>query len=318
MFRNRSHNKYVNMKISIIFPIFNEEEIIPILRNRVEEWIDQQSFKTEVILVNDGSRDSSLARIKDWAAANEKIRVISFSRNFGHQPALTAGLDNATGDATVILDADLQDPLYVLNEMIDKFREGYDVVHAKRISRDGETRFKKVTAWLFYRLFSASFDGISVPDSGDFKLISAKALKYLKSMKEKHRFLRGMYCWVGFKSATVAYKRNERVAGKTKFPLSRMLRFAWDAFLSFSILPIRLISILGFAIAGFGFAYAIYSILRLLIIGDNVQGWTTLVILQSLIGGGILISLGVIGEYVGRVYEEIKDRPLYIIEETIN
>lgn len=306
------------MKISLVFPVYNEEASLPLLKSELEQWSKNKTFELEIILVNDGSSDKSLHFLQIWSAQSSNVKVISFSRNFGHQAALTAGLDHTTGDAVVIMDSDLQDPLHVVDQMVESYRQGHDVVHAKRVSRKGETKFKKFTAWLFYRIFSLSSGGVSIEDSGDFKLISGKALNHLRDLKESHRFLRGMYCWIGFKSSVVEYHRKERSAGETKYPLHKMMKFAWDALLSFSILPIRLISIFGLCIAGFGFFWTMYSVLRFFIIGDNVQGWTTLVILQCLIGGGGLLSLGIIGEYVGRIYEEIKGRPNYIIDTKIN
>lgn len=306
------------MKISLIFPLYNEQDVIVFLRKNINEWLLKQKYNIEILIVNDGSTDGSLEKLRQWSTEDDRVKVLSFSRNFGHQAALTAGLDNAKGDVVVTMDADMQDPLVVVDKMIKKYGEGFDIVHSQRISRSGESFLKKLTAWIFYRLFNMSSGNISLVDSGDFKLVSRKALNTLVTLREKHRFLRGMYCWIGFKNCIIRYNRNVRVAGITKFPYRKMFGFAWDALLSFSVLPIRLISIIGFAIAGFGFMHATYSTLRFFIVGDNVQGWTTIIILQSLIGGFILISLGTIGEYIGRIYEEIKGRPLYVIDEKIN
>ena len=232
--------------------------------------------------------------------------------------AVSAGLAVARGDAVVIMDADLQDPLEVVTEMLARYREGYDVVYGQRAEREGETLFKRLSAWLFYRAMKRFVHPDLPEDTGDFRLVSRRCLDAVLRMGEHHRFLRGMFAWGGFHQVAVRYKRNARLYGKTKYPLVKMLKFAWDAALSFSTLPIKLITMGGFLTAALAVAYGIYAVVQKYLFHNTVQGWTGLVVILGLIGGMILVSLGVIGEYVGRIFEEIKRRPLYIVKEDTN
>ena len=304
--------------LSLVFPVFNEGETLPHLRAAIDEWLGKNPLAVEIVLVDDGSGDNSFALIQDWAAADKRVHGLSFSKNFGHQMAVSAGLAVARGDAVVIMDADLQDPLEVVTEMLARYREGYDVVYGQRAEREGETLFKRLSAWLFYRAMKRFVHPDLPEDTGDFRLVSRRCLDAVLRMGEHHRFLRGMFAWVGFHQVAVRYKRNARLYGKTKYPLVKMLKFAWDAALSFSTLPIKLITMGGFLTAALAVAYGIYAVVQKYLFHNTVQGWTGLVVILGLIGGMILVSLGVIGEYVGRIFEEIKRRPLYIVKEDTN
>lgn len=306
--------------LSIVVPCYNEELVIPILREQLTQFLTKLPCNAEVILVNDGSTDNTLALVWKWAETDSRIKILGFARNFGHQIAVTAGMDAAIGEAVVIIDADLQDPLDVVLAMLEKYREGYDIVYGQREEREGESAFKRFTAWAFYRLMRKLVHKDLPVDTGDFRLIARDALDTLKNMREMHRFLRGMGAWVGFAQCPVRYKRASRVAGSTKYPLRKMLKFAWTAAISFSPMPLRISLGLGLIVACFGFlagAYAVYqAILHFLNTNPNHvynPGWATLVTLICLIGGAILICLGILGEYIGRIFEEIKARPLYIV-----
>lgn len=305
-------------ELSIVIPAFNEEETLPMLRGALSQWRACQPWPVTVIMVNDGSSDGTAAMLEDWAKADAWLRVLHLSRNFGHQAALTAGLDHADGDAVVIIDADLQDPLEAIPGMVAKYSEGFDVVYGQRTDRRGETWSKRATAWLFYWIMQRLVYKHLPRDTGDFRLVSKRCLEAVRAMRETHRFLRGMFSWAGFSQVAYPYVREPRRAGTTKYPFRKMLFFAWNAVLSFSPLPLRLILIQGAMVAGFGAAYSVYSVLRWALVGDTVAGWPTLVALLCLIGGSILIGLGLVGEYVSRVYEEIKGRPLYLIATKTN
>lgn len=307
---------------SLVLPIFNEEEVIPLLRPRLEALAKSLATKgvgkTEFVLVNDGSRDRSLELLTTWAGGDPRAIVVDFARNFGHQAAVTAGLDYAQGDAIVIMDADLQDPPELVLEMLDRYLDGYDVVYAKRVSRQGETAFKLFTAALFYRIMRKFVHKDLPADTGDFRLVSRQAADAMAQLREGHRFLRGLFTWIGFSQIAVEYDRAPRPAGTTKFPLRKMLHFAWDAIVSFSSLPLRMSAYMGCMVSLFGLGYGAYSVFRKLFLQDTVTGWTSLTVLLSVLSGFILISLGLIGEYVGRIYEELKRRPLYIVRRSYN
>ncbi|MCC6260217.1 MAG: glycosyltransferase family 2 protein [Anaerolineales bacterium] len=305
------------MKItySIIAPIYNEIDNLPELYRRVKEVMDSAGEPWELILVDDGSTDGSTDKIRELAAQDKTVRPVIFARNFGHQVAITAGWDYARGDATVIIDADLQDPPEVILDLAKKWKEGYEVVYAVRSEREGETWFKKFTAAMFYRLIYSITD-VKIPvDTGDFRLMDRKVVNVLKQMQERHRFPRGMSAWVGFKQIGVAYKRAARVAGVTKYPFSKMLRLALNAITSFSYFPLQVATFFGFALAGVSIlAIPLIAILRLA--GSHFfEGQTTTLISVLFLGGVQLISLGVLGEYMGRLYDEAKGRPLYIVRE---
>lgn len=304
--------------LSLVIPVYNERETLAYLRTELERWIPSLGNVTvEVLFVDDGSLDDSLAMLYQWAAEDARIKVVSFSRNFGHQAAVSAGLRHATGDAVVIMDADLQDPLEVIHEMIARYAEGFDVAYGQRIARNGETRFKLVTAWLFYRLMRKWVHKDLPADAGDFRLISRACVDSINAMPEAHRFLRGMVAWVGFPQVAVPYTRMERKFGKTKYPLYKMLRFAWVAITSFSIFPLKIVTAAGGIFFILGIATGIYA-LTSHIAGHTVPGWTSLMGFNALMGGLVLLGLGLIGEYVGKIYEEVKGRPLYVVKHTIN
>lgn len=300
---------------SIVAPIFNESGNIPELYRRVKEVMDTTSEPWELVTVDDGSSDGSTDMLRELAEQDACVRPVIFARNFGHQLAVTAGLDYARGQAIVIIDADLQDPPEVILDLITKWREGYEVVYAVRAEREGETWFKLLTASIFYRLIYKITD-VNIPmDTGDFRLLDRKVVNVMKSMRERHRFLRGMSVWVGFRQAGVEYRRAARFAGETKYPLKKMVKFASDAITSFSYLPLQLATYLGFIAAGLA-SIAIPIVIVLRLIGNAAFfGQASTLIAVLFLGGVQLISLGILGEYIGRLYDEAKGRPLYIVTE---
>ena len=300
--------------LSVVAPVFNEENVLGEFHRRVSAALAGVDY--ELILIDDGSSDSTPAVLREIAASDPRVRVIELSRNFGHQAALSAGLDHARGDAVVSLDSDLQDPPEVLPEMVERWRAGAEVVYAVRRSREGETRFKLLSARGFYRLFSklARMD----PDatSGDFRLLDRRAVEVIKSMPERNRFLRGMSVWVGFTQTAVEYDRDPRYAGETKFTLRRMLRFSVDAITSFSNVPLQFATLLGFTFSLVAFL-GIPVAIAFRIAGEFVPGVATILLVVLLLGGIQLITLGILGEYIGRIYEEVKGRPLYVVREEV-
>ena len=312
------HSRPYPSLLSLVIPMYNEESVVPHLRAALSDFMAQVTCETEVILVNDGSRDSTLDQIVEWARQDHRIKVINLSRNFGHQIASTAALDYAIGDAVVLLDADLQDPLNVIHQMIERYRGGFDVVYGQREARCGETFFKRSTAWLFYR-FMRTFVHKDLPvDAGDFRLLSRPCLDALQWMRETHRYLRGMVAWVGFPQIGVSYERSPRIAGSTKYTTKKMLQFAWTAATSFSILPLKASTFLGVVVTLIGLEEAIRAVFSKLFHWYAVPGWSSLTVLVSIIGGATLMSIGVLGEYVGKLYEQTKNRPLYLVSQTVN
>lgn len=300
---------------SIIAPVFNEICCLDVLLERVAEVMDRTGEVWELVLVDDGSTDGSTEKIRELAGVDERVRPVIFARNFGHQIAVTAGLDYSRGDAVVIIDADLQDPPEVILELIAKWREGYEVVYAQRSEREGETWFKRVTASIFYRTIYRITD-VKIPlDTGDFRLLDRKVVNVMNTMRERHRFLRGMSAWVGFRSIGVPYKRAARFAGTTKYPFKKMLKLALTAVTSFSYVPLQIAMWVGFLSAGIAIlAIPVVIILRLF--GSQFFfGQATTLLAVLFLGGVQLISLGILGEYVGRIYDEVKGRPLYIVTE---
>ena len=252
------------------------------------------------------------------AVRDPRIKVLGFSRNFGHQAAITAGLDFASGDAVVVMDADLQDPPSLIPEMVALYRQGYDVVSAQRVSREGEGLFKRATAALFYGLMRRAVDARLKPQVGDFRLFSHEAVAMIRGLREQHRFMRGMVAWLGLREAVIPFRRPPRMAGETKYPAWKMARFAWTAISSFSALPLKLSLAAGLALSAFGCAYSVWVLYETFVLGTTVRGWSSLVCLQLLFSGATLMALGVVGDYVARIYEELKGRPLYILSEAFN
>ena len=301
--------------LSVVAPMFNEEETVEAFHSRVVGALD--GIDLELVLVDDGSRDSTGERLARLAAEDPRVKIVSLSRNFGHQPALTAGLEHATGDVVVMMDADLQDPPEVIAEMLEQWRGGSDVVYAVRRTRAGETRFKLVTARWFYKLFTRLAGIELTPDSGDFRLMDRQALDALLAMPERNRFLRGMTVWVGFRQSAVPYDRDPRYAGETKFSLGKMLRFSLDAISSFSHAPLQAATLLGFVISGIAFL-GIPVTIAARFTDQFVPGISSTLLAVLLLGGIQLITVGLIGEYVARIYDEVKRRPLYVVRERIN
>jgi len=302
---------------SVVVPAFNEEEVIEESYKRLTKVMSSTNEKYELIFVNDGSQDRTAELIKNICKKDKNVKLINFSRNFGHQTAITAGMDNSSGKAVVVIDADLQDPPEVILEMIKKWKEGYEVVYGKRLKRKGETLFKKLTAAAFYRILNR-LTTVDIPvDTGDFRLIDRKVCDVMKSLTEKNRYVRGLVSWVGYKQIAVEYVREERWAGETKYPLKKMLKFAADAITSFSYKPLRLATYIGFSLSGLSFIYLIIVICQKLFGSNTAPGWASILAVNLFFNGIILIMLGVIGEYIGRIYDESKNRPLYIISEKI-
>jgi polyisoprenyl-phosphate glycosyltransferase len=301
--------------LSVVAPVYNEEATIEEFYGRVRDALEGLQF--ELVLVDDGSTDGSSDVLDRLAATDPRVRVVCLSRNFGHQTALTAGLDHARGNAVVMLDADLQDPPELITRMLDHWRAGCDVVYAVREQREGESRFKLSTARWFYRLFDKLAQVELQHNSGDFRLLDRQALDALLSMRERNRFLRGMTVWVGYTQAAVPYKRDPRHAGETKYTISRMVRFSLDAIASFSDRPLQLATLLGFIISTLAFI-AIPVVVVLRISGSYLPGFGSVTIAVLLLGGIQLIAIGIIGEYVGRIYDEVKGRPLYLVRTRRN
>ncbi len=315
---SRSAREKANLPLlSVIVPCANEEEALHETHRRLTNALGKIGIKFEILYIDDGSTDATMVVLREIQSSDHQVRVVSLSRNFGHQVAITAGMEHAAGDAMVLVDADLQDPPEVIAELVERWQAGYDVAYGVRTEREGETAFKRWTAKLFYRLIGKLSDTKIPPDAGDFRLIDRKVAEALLAMPERDRFIRGMVSWLGFSQVAVPYRRAPRLAGKTKYPLFKMARFAADGIVSFSTTPLRVATWLGFAVS----AFAVFGILLTLyarLFGKNwVQGWASLVIAILFLGGVQLICLGIIGEYVGRIYGESKRRPLYLIQERL-
>lgn len=303
--------------ISVIVPLYNEEEVIGESYRRLTNVMQNLGEEYELILINDGSRDRTAALAAELCEQDSHVRLICFSRNFGHQIAITAGMDYAAGDAIVIIDADLQDPPEIIPQMVEKWKEGYHVVYGKRIRRQGETIFKKVTAKLFYR-FLKRMTQVDIPtDTGDFRLMDRKVCDAMKRLGERNRYVRGLVSWVGFRQYALEYVRDERFAGETKYPFKKMLKLAMDGISSFSYKPLKLATMMGFALSGLSFLYLLFVLIQKLCGWPTVEGWASILAVQLFFNGVVLIILGIIGSYIGRIYEEAKGRPLYIVQEEI-
>ena len=303
---------------SVVVPMYNEEEVINETCTRLRDALDTAGIEYEILLVNDGSRDRTAEIASQICQSDPRFRLISFSRNFGHQIAITAGMDYALGDAIVVIDADLQDPPAVIPQMLDKWREGYEVVYGRRIGREGESAFKKLTAALFYR-FLRGMTEVSIPvDVGDFRLIDRKVCEALKLVNERSRYIRGLISWLGFRSTSVEYIREKRFAGETKYPLRKMVRFALDAITSFSYKPLKIAAYIGFLLSFASFIYLLVVIWQRIFTDTVIAGWASSIAVSLFFNGIILMILGIVGEYIGRIYDEVKGRPLYIVCRTEN
>ncbi len=302
--------------LSLVVPCYNEEEVIGETIKRLQGFCSQlDGFDAELIFIDDGSHDRTREIVKSFMGHDARVKLICFTRNFGHQIAVTAGIDAANGDAVVVIDADLQDPPEVVHQMIAKWREGYDVVYGTRTERPGEPVFKLVTSKWFYRLLNRLSD-VEIPlDAGDFRLMSRSVVDALRAMPERDRFVRGLVSWVGFRQVSLQYKRAERFAGHSKYPLRKMLGFAADGLLSFSTKPLQMSVTIGMACASLSLVGIVYALVLRLFTDIWVEGWTALMIAVLFMGGVQLVSVGVLGEYVARIYGEIKRRPLYVVQE---
>jgi polyisoprenyl-phosphate glycosyltransferase len=302
--------------LSVIVPMYFEQEVVRECHRRLTQVLDGK-YEYELLYINDGSTDQTLPILKELASQDKRVRVLSFSRNFGHQVAVTAGVHYALGDALVIIDADLQDPPELIPDMIKLWQDGWEVVYAKRKKRKGESAFKVFTAKMFYKTLSALTD-IDIPaDTGDFRLIDRKVAEAFKQMPERSRFIRGMMAWLGFKQTPIEYERDARYAGETKYPLKKMLKLASNGILSFSTQPLRLVMQMGLLAVVVSLGLLIYAIIAKAT-GHAEGGWTSLMVTVTFLGGVQLISVGVLGQYLARMFEESKNRPLYIISETVN
>lgn len=312
-----SEETLIQPMYSVVAPVFNEVETLPHFYRRVIEVMEGIAEPFELVLINDGSMDGSFLTMQELHRSDPRVRVINFSRNFGHQIAISAGLDYARGEAVIIIDADLQDPPEVIPELIARWKDGAEVVYAQRSKRRGETRFKLLTAAAFYRLITRMTSINIPPDTGDFRLLDRRVVDALVKMREHHRFMRGLSAWVGFRQEAVLYERHERFAGTTKYPLRKMIRFSLDAITSFSLVPLRLATSFGFILAGISLiGILVAAILR--IFTGAISGQASTLILVLLLGGIQLIFLGIIGEYLGRIYDEVRARPLYIVHEVLD
>lgn len=305
-------------RYSIIAPIYNESDNIQELYRRVSEVLDSTGESWEIIMIDDGSSDDSTEQMQKLSEEDDRVKSVIFARNFGHQIAVTAGLDHSEGEAVIIIDSDLQDPPEVILDLIEKWKEGYEVVYAVRSKREGETWFKLFTASMFYRIIQRITD-VNIPmDTGDFRLMDRKVVNVVNQMRERHRFLRGMSVWVGFKQTGVEYERGARYAGETKYPLKKMVKFASDAITGFSYFPLQIAMYMGFISAGISILAIPVVVITRLTGSQAFFGQATTLIAVLFLGGVQLISLGLLGEYIGRLYDEAKGRPLYIIKELLN
>jgi glycosyltransferase involved in cell wall biosynthesis len=303
-------------KLSIIIPIYNEEQNINALYKRLKASLSSLNVLQEYIFINDGSKDNSISIIKQLGETNPDVQFIDFARNFGHQIAVTAGLDFCKGNAAVIIDADLQDPPELILQLYAKWQEGYEVVYAKRRSRQGENALKKLTAKFFYRILQ-KITSINIPlDTGDFRIIDRKVIDILKQMPEQQKFLRGQISWIGFKQTFIEYDRDARYAGKTGYTYKKMVRFALDGITSYSNLPLKVATITGFIVSAIAFVMIFYTLYSRFISKEYVPGWASLMLAILFIGGVQLISIGIIGEYISRLSANVRNRPLYIVNES--
>ncbi len=300
---------------SVVVPVMNEEGNIPLMYERIKNTFEKINEKFELIFVDDGSKDRSLEKMVELSEHDSRVKVIKLSRNFGHQIGVTAGIDHAKGDAVIMIDGDLQDPPEVIEQFIEKYKQGYNVVYAVRKKRKGESWFKRITAAFFYRILK-KLTKIHIPvDTGDFRLIDRKVTNSLVSIREKHRFIRGLTSWSGFKQTGVEYVRDPRKYGETKYPLKKMIRFAFDGITSFSFFPIKICIIIGFIVGFMAFLLTGYIIIKRLIYNQAIEQWASIMVAIMFLSGIQLFFMGIFGDYIGRIYDEVRDRPLYLVDE---
>ena len=301
--------------LSIVVPVFNEQEVILDFHTRVKSVVSSLNFDYEIIYINDGSTDNTSSILNELHLNEENISLLELSRNFGKEIALTAGLDHSQGDAVIIIDADLQDPPEVIPELIENWKQGFDIVYAKRKKRNGESFLKKITAYFFYRVIQ-KITKINIPeDAGDCRLLSQRAVNAITTMREQHRFLKGLFAWVGFPQKSVLYDRDARAAGKTTWGYWKLWNFALEGITSFTTIPLRLSTYTGFLTAFSALIYGAYIIIKTLLYGDPVPGYPSLAVIILFLGGIQLIAIGIIGEYLGRIFNETKARPLYLLDK---
>ena len=307
-------------KISVVIPMYFEEDVVNECYNRTKNVLNKlSSYEHEIIFINDGSKDKTLELLEKISQNDNNVKIISFSRNFGHQAAVTAGLKFTTGDAVVIMDADMQDPPEVIEEMVKLWEEGNEVIYAKRKVREGETKFKLFTAKMFYKMLNSLSDTEIPKDTGDFRLADKKVIEVINQLPEHNKFLRGLFSWVGFKQIPLEYERKERFAGKTKYPLKKMIKLALDGITSFSTKPLKILGVLGIFSVLISFIILIYALISFAFnLNHLTPGWTSLMVTITFLGGIQLLSIWLISEYVGRIYDESKERPEYIIDKKIN
>lgn len=306
------------MLLSIVLPVYNEQEVLPALFEALPPVLERIGCDYELIFIDDGSKDSTRSMLQTASKSDPRIKVLCFSRNFGQQAAITAGLDFAVGDAVVVMDADLQDPPELLEQMVEQFRQGFDVVSTQKLSRDGETRFKKWTATAFYELMRRTVDERLPPQVGDFRLFSRGAVQAIRGFREQHRFMRGLVAWLGLKESIIQFHRPPRAAGETKYPPIKLVKLAWTAISSFSAVPLKLCLYLGLTLTLFGMGYSLYAVYAAMFVPTTVPGWSSLVCMQLLFNGATLSAVGLVGDYIGRIYDEAKQRPLYVLGESYN
>jgi len=299
---------------SVVVPIYNEAEVLPVLYQRLTKTLTEVGESYEIIFVDDGSTDDSPRLLAELRSQDSRVKVVTFSRNFGHQIAITAGLDYSSGDPVIVMDGDLQDPPEVIPQLIAQWQTGNDIVFAVRASRDGEGLFKRMTASLFYRVLRRLTTTQIPVDAGDFRLISRVAVESLKPIRERNRFVRGLVGWIGFRHTSITYVRDIRYAGTTKYPIPKMIKFALNGIFSFSFLPLQLATYLGLGVSLLSFVYLAYAVWLKLFTARVVQGWASVIVAVLFVGGVQLVCLGIMGEYIGRIYEEVKQRPLYLVE----
>ena len=307
-------------KISVVIPMYFEEDVVNECYNRTKNVLNKlSSYEHEIIFINDGSKDKTLELLEKISQNDNNVKIISFSRNFGHQAAVTAGLKFTTGDAVVIMDADMQDPPEVIEKMVKLWEEGNEVIYAKRKVREGETKFKLFTAKMFYKMLNSLSDTEIPKDTGDFRLADKKVIEVINQLPEHNKFLRGLFSWVGFKQIPLEYERKERFAGKTKYPLKKMIKLALDGITSFSTKPLKILGVLGIFSVLISFIILIYALISFAFnLNHLTPGWTSLMVTITFLGGIQLLSIWLISEYVGRIYDESKGRPEYIIDKKIN